>query len=64
MSQQAGHKKEKPEDKSAEREKRVEIGFLEVLIGRYPDAARRFVRKMQSKQTESQILVDSECKIN
>jgi hypothetical protein len=52
--------KEKPKvDKREEREKRVEIGYLEVLISRYPEAARRFVRKLQTKQHDSQILIDT-----
>lgn len=52
--------KEKPKtDKREEREKRVEIGYLEILIERYPEAARRFVRKLQIKRHDSQILIDT-----
>lgn len=31
-----------------QRDVRIEIGYLEVLTMRYPEAARRFVRKMET----------------
>lgn len=34
------------EEKRRERERRAEITLLEILIERYPDSARRFVRKL------------------
>ena len=49
MSDKKLNKNNEQNDKRTEREKRAEITLLEILIERYPDSARRFVRKIQTK---------------
>ncbi len=43
------HKKREQIEQEREREKRAEITMLEILIARYPDPARRLVRKRETQ---------------
>lgn len=42
-------KLEKDKDKGIERSRRAELTMLDVLIERYPEQARRFLRKRQAQ---------------
>jgi hypothetical protein len=48
MSEQKKELK-KPKDKREEREIRAEITYLQILIERYPEPAKRFVRKFEKQ---------------
>lgn len=41
--------KTKKSDSRAENERRTEINFLQILVQRYPEKAKRFVEKLSNK---------------